>query len=195
MNMTLRQTLIAVSVLLIVASIVVGSVFAARGGRVETVSFERVVPAAAAGAGDCLIKLTWLGPQSKPLRSLIFGTYETKSAAMFAPYRRADVSYENDEMVSPADFSVTRDEMLAIFRALRRERGLVRGEDPPDPMISMMILCGAGTPAPRVFETLVGYDKAGYLLDEIIYANLDPEHHEARRITRFWSKNVGGSLP
>jgi len=195
MNMTLRQTVIAVSVVLIVASVVVGSVFAARGGRAETVPFERVMPAAAAGAGDCLVKLTYLGPRIKPLRSLVFGTYETKSAEMFVPYQRPDVSYKNDEMVSPAGFPVTRDEMLAIFRALRRERGLVRGEDPPDPVISMMILCGARTPAPRVFETLVGYDKAGYLLDEIIYANLDPEHHEARRITRFWSKNVGGNLP
>lgn len=195
MNMTLRETVIAVSIVLIVASIVVGSVFAARGGRAETVPFERVVPAGPTGADDCLIKLTYLGPRIKPLRSLVFGTYETKSAEMFVPYHRPDVSYKNDEMVSPAGFSVTREEMLAIFRALRRERDLVRGEDPPSPVVSMMILCGARTPAPRVFETLVGYDKAGYLLDEIIYANLDPEHSEPRRITRFWSKNVGGNLP
>src|SRR5688572_18986156 len=61
------------------------------------VPFQQVVAAQPADYGNYLFKLTYMGPQSKPMKTLVFGSAATRSPAPFAQFRRQGYRYDNDD--------------------------------------------------------------------------------------------------
>src|SRR5581483_10523498 len=97
----------------------------------------------------CQAKLTWVGPQSKPIPSLVFSTFHRiPQLDAFARLRTSGLGYGNDEH-AVWHFAV---EPREAARVLERLSGVVerRGDDAP--ALSLMVIPGRDDGS---FETLL----------------------------------------
>ena len=177
---------------------VTACVGAESSGRGATPAVGSVTPFSSIVSGNpadykhYLFKLTYMGPESKGVKTAVFGSASVVSPAVFAPYRRAGYRYENDDQGEFVKFSVSASNVNAIIDSLSHDPVLTDPRDRPTPVLSLMIMRDVGGPDEQVFESLVQFPDAARLVRDVIGSHLDPANVEGAKIIRYWLKNVGG---
>lgn len=161
-------------------------------GPTQTVTFSAIVAADPADYGNYLFKLTYMGPQSRILKTMVFGSATPRSVTRFLPYRRPGHPYVNDDRSDIVDFGMSAAEVGAIVGAMSSDAVFTDNSDRPTPVLSLMIMRDVGGPDEKVFETLVEFADANRLVRGIIGRNLDLGNTDGAKYIRYWSKNVGG---
>jgi hypothetical protein len=87
-------------------------------GRTEETMNASVFDAIEGQLRAAQAKLTFLGPQSKPIPTLVLFT-EGRAPSMktFVPFHHAHHPYDNDDLPYTVQFAVSRDEFLRLLRA------------------------------------------------------------------------------
>lgn len=153
--------------------------------------FADIVAANPAEYGNYLMKLTFMGPQTAPVTTVVFGSASPLDVNVFRPYRRATLDYQNDEL-DFARFEASAAEVERIVKAIEPDGTFTDPQERPDPIYSFMIMRDVGGPNETVFETLVVDPDSPRLLTDFIRPNLDPSNAHGLELTLFFLKNVGG---
>ena len=86
------------------------------------------------------VKLTYVGPQTKPVPTVVLNTfYHLIRMDWFSPLRKSNLHYDNDE-ISVCNFTVTPEEMKKVVTALRQVKALREPDETKLPYLSLMIV-------------------------------------------------------
>ncbi len=153
-------------------------------------SFSDIVSTTVSDYDNYQMKFTFMGNQTSPITSVVFGSSPTNMAA-FTPYRRSGQNYLNDD--NPfASFAASGAEMERIIKAMETDATYTNNADKTEPLYSFMIMRDTGGADEKVFETLVLTADAPGLITSYILPNLDPGNAHGMELCTFFLKNVGG---
>ncbi len=173
-------------------TLVLGIAMLTAGCARGPASFADIIAANPADYDSYLFKLTYMGPQDRVLKTVVFGSATPRNAALFTPYRRAGYRYANDDRSDVIDFAMNGSEVSAVVTAMSGDAVFTNNAARPTPVLSLMIMRDAGGRDEKVFETLVQFPDANRLVKDIIGGNLDAGNALGAKYIRYWSKNVGG---
>jgi hypothetical protein len=132
----------------------------------------------------CQAKLTWVGPQTKPIPTLVFSTFHRlPELAAFAPLRTPGLHYGNDEH-AVWHFAV---EPAEAARVLERLRGAVEGAASEPAAVSLMVDPGRAGGFEAVLDLESGRAAARAAAD-----GLDESNGLGRRVAGLFREAIGG---
>jgi len=173
-------------------TLVFGIVMLTAGCARGPTPFADIIATNPAEYDNYLFKLTYMGPQARVLKTMVFGSATPRSSTLFTSYRRQGYRYPNDDRPDVIDFPMSGTEVGAVIMAMSSDPILTDNSDQPTPVLSLMIMRDVGTPDEKVFETLVQFPNANRLVEYIIGDNLDASNALGIKYIQYWSKNVGG---
>ena len=131
--------------------------------------------------------LTYLGPQTKTIKTLIFGSAAHDGTGL-ASVQGADSPTNACPRV--LNFGLRASEVQRIVQALPAVL-TGSGDEHQPPILSLTIVRDFGRSSERTFKVLLGVGAAPLALKSIA-AQLDESNREGATYMRYWTKNVGG---
>ncbi len=144
-----------------------------------------VLNALAAGTATDLrplqVKLTYIGPQTKPIPTVVFTTfYHVPVLDWFFGLRTPGLHYNNDD-IALWNFTVTPEEMSQVVNAMAKSDIVPENRESGDPLLSLMMAV-QGSRIGRVgFEAVLNRDQFG-VLNETVRDALDSTNQLARSV-------------
>ncbi len=136
-----------------------------------------------------MVKLTYIGPQDKPVTGLLLSTYRLPDLEAFKPHRRPDVAYGNDDHDWLEHMTLEtgglRDVVLAIARFEGIREAAERSPDAPRIHWSLMIVDTRSPHRPNSFEALLTRQEVAPLLRNAALAVEREDPAAARGIRAF----------
>lgn len=135
------------------------------------------------------IKLTYVGPQGKPLPTVVFTTfYHLIQLHWFLPLRRANLHYNNDD-IAAWTFTVAPDEILRVVKALVGLQATQAPAQANDPFLSLMLAMQDSRLGPVEFESVLDRANTEVVIGAI-HAALDKSNGLARTVIGLQQKSL-----
>lgn len=127
------------------------------------------------------VKLTYVGPQTKSVPTVVFTTfYHIPVLNWFVGLRTPGLHYSNDD-IALWNFTVTPEEMSRVVNAIAKSDIVPENRESGDPLLSLMMVAQGSRIGSIGFEAVVTYDQFRVLSDTIRNA-LDSTNHLARGV-------------
>ena len=145
-------------------------------GRVRSAMAESILNATEEQLKEAQAKITYLGPQDKPIATVVFfSTGHTVSMAQFAHVQESRAPYQNDELPYTTRFEVKPAELRRMLQAVRS----VLSRSDGMPLLSFTVMRNAATSIDG-HEFRIGRNSAKAFYEQLIGA-LDPENAAGRQ--------------
>ncbi len=127
------------------------------------------------------VKLTYIGPQTKPIPTVILTTfYHVPVLDWFVGLRTPGLHYSNDD-IALWNIVVTPEEMSQVVKAMAKPDIVPEGRESSDPLISVMGAAQGSRIGSVGFEAVVNRDQFS-VLSEAVRNALDSTNQLARSV-------------
>jgi hypothetical protein len=127
------------------------------------------------------VKLTYVGPQTKPVPTVVFTTfYHIPVLDWFVGLRTPGLHYDNDD-IALWNFTITPEEMSQVVKSMAKSDIVPENRESSVPFMSLMMAAQGSRIGSVGFEAVVDRDQFRVLSDAIRNA-LDSTNQLARRV-------------